>query len=651
MKTLKSLLPFLLAVFALAGCKTDDLEKDIDALTDRVTSLETQVSLLNENLNALRVFADGGKTITEVLSSGTAPNITYTLTLSDGSTLTLTQGSVGTTTTPEITIEDGIWVINGVPTSEKAVGDNGLTPQFRINSKTYNWEVNFTGELDGWQEVKDENGNPVKATTDQSIQAGDQFFTAVEETVENGVTVLKVTLATGQTYSLPIVEDLLCQIVDPSAEEGFSNGVWTIGYGETVKAAVKVKGENYIVNAPEGWIATVEVTNAETGEGTLTVTAPAQTVTQSRAAVADNTTDLVLQVNKGITWAVDKIQVKAERVINSYYDVFMAGESLDFGGFALNSSDYEAGENFVIAHITSESESKAITTQGIYFVDPGVEVTWEYTGAVANMFIIGDNPRSKTSVLSFPGANYVRLNSGSATEGAFICANMTINARTENYSINSNNQIGNVIFDGCIINTSTKAFYYTSGDNKGIGNLVFANSIVNLTGFTTQFFNATTFKDISVRLENNVFYAKEVTQTRQLINAQASESGSAIIKNNTFINLAAGTYGIVNAKTLNTVDMQNNLFYLSSYSAYQIAVRVTDDNNAIPAGLTATVYNNFCNAEQGVVTQTWKAFMSNEVGEGNQQITRGKQAMFETLDFENQLFVPIAEYAAYGAQQ
>ena len=85
MKKLKSLLPFLLMLFALVGCKTDDLEKDIDSLKDRVTSLEAQVSLLNDNLNAIRVILDGSKTI----SSYTSENGTYTLTLSDGSTIAL----------------------------------------------------------------------------------------------------------------------------------------------------------------------------------------------------------------------------------------------------------------------------------------------------------------------------------------------------------------------------------------------------------------------------------------------------------------------------------------------------------------------------------------------------------------------------------
>ncbi len=660
MKTLKSLLPFLLAVFVLAGCKTDDLEKDIDALTDRVTSLEAQVSLLNENLNALRVFVDGGSVITSVTTSGTAPNITYALALSDGTTLTLTQGSVGKVLIPEITIENNVWVINGVPTSEKAVGDNGLTPEFRINSETYNWEVNFTGEVEGWTVVEDENGNPVRATTDQSIQAGDQFFTAVEETVENGVAVLKVTLATGESYSLPIVEDLLCQIVEPSAEEGFSNGVWTIGYGETVTAAVKVKGDNYIVSAPEGWTATVEVTNEGTGEGTLTVTAPAQAAAASRAAVADNTTDLVLQVNKGITWAVDKIQVEAARVITSYYEAFNAGETLTFGGYELKKSDWEANDNFIIKQVTSAED---ITKQGIYFVKPGVTVSWNSGDAIANTFIIGDDPRVQTAALDFK--QYVKLNAGPSddSEGTFIFANIKVNALSSSYSITSNAKMTNLIFDKCKFSLEpSKRFYSCSGaDNRRrIDNIKIVNSIFDFTGYNSQnFFNtATQGKSLNISLENNIFYAKEQVSVKSIFvyTDAASICDNVEIKNNTFVNVAVGTNGVVNVKTLNNVDIENNLFSLDSYSGYQIVVRylndATDSNKTpLPENLSGIVLNNICNAESGWATQTWKALNNDELFEGSQQITRRERDLFETCDFDNLIFVPKAEYAAYGAQQ
>lgn len=53
---------------------------------------------------------------------------------------------------------------------------------------------------------------------------------------------LEVTLKDGETYSLPIVADLKAQIVDPT--KGFKDGVWTIGYGETVTTEVEISGDN-----------------------------------------------------------------------------------------------------------------------------------------------------------------------------------------------------------------------------------------------------------------------------------------------------------------------------------------------------------------------------------------------------------------------
>lgn len=109
MKNFKSLLPFLLMVFALVGCDTDDLRNDVDELKNRVESLEAQVTAINENMNVLQVLVEGNKTISayEKTTDG------YKLTLSDGQVLTLTQGVSGTVSTPSISVsEDGYWVIN-----------------------------------------------------------------------------------------------------------------------------------------------------------------------------------------------------------------------------------------------------------------------------------------------------------------------------------------------------------------------------------------------------------------------------------------------------------------------------------------------------------------------------------------------------------
>lgn len=54
MNYFKSIMLTAFALFALAACDTDDLRDDVDNLKDRVESLEAQVSLLNDNMTAIK---------------------------------------------------------------------------------------------------------------------------------------------------------------------------------------------------------------------------------------------------------------------------------------------------------------------------------------------------------------------------------------------------------------------------------------------------------------------------------------------------------------------------------------------------------------------------------------------------------------------
>ena len=174
MKNFKSLLPFLLMVFALVGCDTDDLRNDVDELKNRVESLEAQVAAINENMNMLQVLVEGNKTISNYKEIGNG----YELTLSDGSTITLTQGSEGQIVMPDITInENGEWVLNGQVIGQ-ATGNSGITPKFNISADKY-WQVSFD-EGKTYEDVLDENGNKVEATTEGNVNVSDAFFNDVK---------------------------------------------------------------------------------------------------------------------------------------------------------------------------------------------------------------------------------------------------------------------------------------------------------------------------------------------------------------------------------------------------------------------------------------------------------------------------------------
>lgn len=649
MKTFKFLMPFLLVALAVTGCDTDDLRNDVDELKNRVESLEAQISAINENMNVLQVLIDGNKTIQSCEYDETTRQ--YKLVLSDGQELTLSQGTDGVANVPTITIDetDNTWVVNGTDTGVKATGTDAATPQFSVSAEGY-WMVDYDGEGgEAPVNVKDTEGNNVQAKpSDSGETQGDTFFTAV--TVENGY--LKVTLsADGQSYLLPIVEDLVAEIVTTDLD-GFKDGVLTVGYGAEVKIPVKITGESYFVTAPAGWIA--QLSEPSNGEATITLTAPVQSAAASRAT-ADNTADLTLQVNKGAMWAIDQIKVEAEVVITSYYELFDAGQTLTFGEYQLKKSDWTTSEDFVIKQVT---ENENINKAGIYFVKPGVTVTWTGDGKlpIANTFIIGDDSSKRTSVLAFGSNNYIQLDGGSEGKGTVMCENIILNARESNYSLNIGNKVEKLIFDNCIINLSAKAFYY-AGSKNDIGQIIFENSIVNITNCTTQIFNAGAngVGTLNVKLVNNVFYANPLKTRSAIFNYPnaAGEDGSVIIKNNTFINTAAGSNGIVSAGKLKTIDIQNNLFYQDSYAAYQGVIKLGNDTNqdALPSGVEGTVLNNICNAEKDVITQTYKVFStSNKVFDGSEQITRGAKDMFDVCNFETLTFTPKPEYANYGAK-
>ena len=128
MNYFKSLIMASCVSLILAACNTDDLRTDLDNLTNRVESLESQFSLMNDNINAIRILVEGGKTIADVKEVDGV----YTLTLSDGQTIRLNQGGEGKIVYPALGVNgNGEWTVDGVVLKQpngdpvKAKGDKG----------------------------------------------------------------------------------------------------------------------------------------------------------------------------------------------------------------------------------------------------------------------------------------------------------------------------------------------------------------------------------------------------------------------------------------------------------------------------------------------------------------------------------------------
>lgn len=164
------------------------------------------------------------------------------------------------------------------------------------------------------------------------------------------------------------------------------NGYWEIGYGKTATTTVKVKGENIIVTAPAGWVATVSEADEMTNVATLSITAPANAM--STRATADNGSDVTVQVNKGASWAVAKIQVKAIQVVDSYYALYNSGATFTVNGIEVNNTKFE--------NATYIDSDQTITTPGIYFIKGGVTVN--YNSTVMLLICFSSEMIHKTSV-------------------------------------------------------------------------------------------------------------------------------------------------------------------------------------------------------------------------------------------------------------
>lgn len=290
MKYIKSYIFLTLMVVSLVGCKVDDLKDDVNDLKDRVALIEEQVKLLNDNVEVLAYVLDPQQ---KTIKSVTENNGQYVITLSDGSVMTLTIGQPGTIVQPEISVDNnGYWVVNGNPTGVKAVGEDGKNgegyPEFRVEEGK--WRVRF-GES-GWSDVP---GGDLGTGT----SLGDQFFESAS--LSDDGTVFTIVGTKGQVYTFPVVASLVCEI----------NGNETVvefDYDSVQEFDVKISGGEPLAPIyPAGWRAELTKKEAAADEYNYTLTVYA---VLSRAATADNTSEIVVRVNNGTLWAVDKLQVK-----------------------------------------------------------------------------------------------------------------------------------------------------------------------------------------------------------------------------------------------------------------------------------------------------------------------------------------------------
>lgn len=230
MKT-KNVLFMLLIAAGAVSCKYDDGElwNKVNSLEDRLEKVEESLTTMNADISSLSTIVNAIQNNVFVKSVKQTEN-GYIIEFSDGKTATITNGKDGAAgkDAPIIGVGefegkyywkqtiDGVssWLLDESGNKIPVTGKDAVTPLLKVNASGY-WMISYDGGIT-YTEVKDENGNPVKAVGEdgedgqdgqdgQDGTAGDSFFANVEFTSTELVltlkdgTVLRVPLSTNAT--------------------------------------------------------------------------------------------------------------------------------------------------------------------------------------------------------------------------------------------------------------------------------------------------------------------------------------------------------------------------------------------------------------------------------------------------------------------
>lgn len=634
-----------LMVLSLGACKTDDLERDIDALKDRVTAMEAKVDRLNESMNMIRVALDGNKTIQCYTENEDG---SYTLTLSDGNTITLTQGKIGTIDEyQEVSISsNGNWVIGGVETERRAVavdGVPGVTPQFRLAMESegkYYWEVSYDVSKLTWEEVKNQQGTRVYASASGSSSVAGPIASAAPNATGDK---FEITLTgSGTKYEIPIVSGLACAITEPNPED-MENGYWIVPTNTGATTSIDLKGEAVLISAPEGWTVTASIDNSN--PTTLSVTPPNQDGAEGV---------IILQVHKGLHWAVDQIKVRSKKVITSWKAEYEQG-GFYIGDELVNSETYPtANEGNLI------EDGGTISNSGVHFIKGGANISISSiltTNGNYPLVIVGDDPNNPPTV-TFSGGALLR-----AINKNLLCKNVKL-VREGSYlfHVNTNANVDKVIFDQCEMELNT-SFAYTSSTTTGeIRDFQFVNNKVRFDGAAKPVKESVNFVSFGTKMKisnanisNNIFYSKS-NDTGAAGQFFTVAETTIKVEKNTFCNYIQNGQGI-KAKLTGKWSVQYNIFYSemnfdsfeydtdkiiknTSYLIYALA------DSEFPASFEPNVAYNAVEENATV----WNVFTTNSMkpsGDYNARIPQEEESPLQIVDWEKGKFVSLK--AGYGA--
>ena len=367
LKHIKIAAAFLLMA---VGCSDlNDIKDRLDSAESRLEALETQVNILKGNLETLTKLKEYHTIKAVEFDESTS---TYEITLTNGEKISLYQGSIGFYS-PIMTIdEEGYWKMSltsadGTVIEEKhilnngekvsAVGEKGITPQFRIDSSE-NWEVSYD-EGTTWTDVLNEAGQPVKATPNDSA---DNYFEDV--TIVDGKLVIKMKDQANSVISLPILGNFYFIIKDENGNSIDELQFFTLGEKKTYTIDQSDISEVTVLTCPAGFSVNIsgDLLEIEATAGTKSLTADS----------GRDITFLATSASNPGLFVMEKLQVEkttAPIVILSKTDASIV--SLTFGVKTYNSEGYY----YVIRPADETAPTTTEILGGTYSTESQLEVT------------------------------------------------------------------------------------------------------------------------------------------------------------------------------------------------------------------------------------------------------------------------------------
>ena len=247
---------------AISCIDANELDTRLDHLEEDVSYLEQTISEINGNIIAASKFTTENLYIVKLTDNGTG----YTLKISDGTEITITDGLSAPGIVPLISIDkDGNWICSTddgetysiIKGSENIMSEAGVTPVVKVNGQGY-WIISMDGGKT-YSELLGDDRKPLSAIDGALTGRTSRYFKDVVYDKDKGI--LSLTFKDGRQVSLPVVETFFIKVA------GYISGD-NILLNQTRQFKVELSDvADAIIRVPDGWRAVLT-------EETLEVTAP-----------------------------------------------------------------------------------------------------------------------------------------------------------------------------------------------------------------------------------------------------------------------------------------------------------------------------------------------------------------------------------------